>query len=44
MATKTDGRPRHQQIAAEIRTLIMAGDLAPRTRLPSTQQLMTPTP
>ncbi|WP_031158132.1 GntR family transcriptional regulator [Streptosporangium roseum] len=40
MAKKSDGRPRHQQIAAELRSLIMAGDLAPGTRLPTTQQLM----
>ncbi|GGP97376.1 GntR family transcriptional regulator [Streptosporangium pseudovulgare] len=37
---KKDGRPRHQQIAAELRALIMSGDLAPGTRLPTTQQLM----
>ncbi|WP_248966019.1 GntR family transcriptional regulator [Sphaerisporangium perillae] len=40
MTKKTDVRPRHQQIAAEIRALIMSGDLAPGTRLPTTQQLM----
>ncbi|GII79126.1 hypothetical protein Sru01_41080 [Sphaerisporangium rufum] len=40
MAKKPDGRPRHQQIAAEIRALIMSGDLPPGTRLPTTQQLM----
>jgi GntR family transcriptional regulator len=37
---KTDGRPRHQQIAAEIRARIMSGDLVPGTQLPTTQQLM----
>ena len=37
---KSDGRPRHQQIAAGIRARIMAGDLVPGTRLPTTQQLM----
>ena len=37
---KTDPRPRHQQIAAEIRALVMSGDMAPGTQLPTTQQLM----
>lgn len=37
---KTDGRPRHQQIAAELRARIMSGDLAPGARLPTTQELM----
>ncbi|MGW0478435.1 GntR family transcriptional regulator [Nonomuraea sp. NPDC003214] len=41
MATKEDGRPRHQQIAAEIRARVMSGDLVPGTRLPTTQQLMS---
>jgi GntR family transcriptional regulator len=40
MARKTDGRPRHQQIAAALRALIMSGDLAAGTQLPTTQQLM----
>ncbi|MEU8270403.1 GntR family transcriptional regulator [Sphaerisporangium sp. NPDC049002] len=40
MTKKTDPRPRHQQIAAEIRALIMSGDLLPGMRLPTTQQLM----
>jgi GntR family transcriptional regulator len=35
-----DSRPRHQQIAAELRDLIMRGDLAPGTQLPSTAQLV----
>ncbi|GAA2369501.1 GntR family transcriptional regulator [Catellatospora methionotrophica] len=36
-----DARPRHHQIAAELRALIMSGELATGTRLESTQQLMT---
>jgi GntR family transcriptional regulator len=40
MSAKSDPRPRHQQIAAEIRAEIMSGDLAPGTKLPTTQQLM----
>ncbi|MEZ0074450.1 GntR family transcriptional regulator [Planotetraspora sp. GP83] len=40
MIRKIDGRPRHQQIASELRALIMSGDLAPGARLPTTQQLM----
>lgn len=36
--TRQDGRPRHQQIAADLRALIMSGDLS--GRLPTTQQLM----
>ncbi|MEO3874146.1 GntR family transcriptional regulator [Nonomuraea sp. B12E4] len=35
-----DGRPRHQQIAADIRADIMAGRLPPGAQLPSTQQLV----
>jgi GntR family transcriptional regulator len=35
-----DTRPRHQQIAADLRDLIMRGDLAPGTQLPSTAQLV----
>lgn len=35
-----DHRPRHQQIAAELRDLIMRGDLGPGTQLPSTAQLV----
>ncbi|PSK99097.1 GntR family transcriptional regulator [Murinocardiopsis flavida] len=41
MTSKSDPRPRHQQIAAEIRTLIMAGEMEPGQKLPTTQQLMT---
>lgn len=36
--TRVDGRPRHQQIAADIRALIMAGELT--GRLPTTNELM----
>jgi GntR family transcriptional regulator len=35
-----DTRPRHQQIAAELRDLIMRGELSPGTQLPSTAQLV----
>jgi GntR family transcriptional regulator len=35
-----DGRPRHQQIAADLRAQILSGDLPAGTRLPSTQQLV----
>ncbi|MGI8648141.1 MAG: GntR family transcriptional regulator [Mycobacteriales bacterium] len=41
MGSKSDPRPRHQQIAAEIRAAIMSGDLPPGTKLPPTQQLVT---
>ncbi|GAB3709760.1 GntR family transcriptional regulator [Nocardiopsis oceani] len=41
MARNEDTRPRHQQIAAELRAAIMSGDLPPGKRLPTTQQLMT---
>ncbi|BCL15040.1 GntR family transcriptional regulator [Micromonospora sagamiensis] len=40
MATRGDGRPRHEQIAAEIRAAIMAGDLSPGTQLPSIPTLV----
>ena len=36
--TRPDGRPRHQQIAADLRALIMSGDL--RGSLPTTHELM----
>jgi len=36
--TRSDGRPRHQQIAADLRVLIMSGDL--RGKLPTTHELM----
>ncbi|TCP50113.1 GntR family transcriptional regulator [Tamaricihabitans halophyticus] len=35
-----DTRPRHQQIAAELRDLIMRGELGPGMQLPSTAQLV----
>ena len=38
MPTKTDGRPRHQQIAAQLRAQIMDGDLA--GQLPYVRDLM----
>ncbi|WP_343238236.1 GntR family transcriptional regulator [Streptomyces sp. SID13031] len=37
---RRDVRPRHQQIAADLRALIMAGEMAPGSQLPSTQQLV----
>ncbi|RBQ16521.1 GntR family transcriptional regulator [Spongiactinospora rosea] len=40
MASHSDTRPRHQQIAADLRAQIMAGILTPGTQLPSTQQLV----
>jgi GntR family transcriptional regulator len=40
VASKRDGRSRHEQIAAHLRALIMSGDLATGTQLPSTQQLV----
>jgi GntR family transcriptional regulator len=40
MPRARDSRPRHQQIAAELRDLIMRGELSPGTRLPSTAQLV----
>jgi GntR family transcriptional regulator len=40
MASKLDGRPRHQQIAADLRARIMSGELAPGEQLPSTQHLV----
>jgi GntR family transcriptional regulator len=36
--TREDGRPRHQQIAADLRALIMSGEL--RGKLPTTHELM----
>lgn len=40
MSRARDLRPRHQQIAAELRDLIMRGDLGPGAQLPSTAQLV----
>ncbi|MDQ7904701.1 GntR family transcriptional regulator [Phytohabitans sp. ZYX-F-186] len=40
MAKRTDGRPRHQQIAADLRARIMSGELGPGTQLPSTPKLV----
>ncbi|MDM4721179.1 GntR family transcriptional regulator [Micromonospora sp. WMMA1363] len=38
--TARDPRPRSHQIAAELRAVIMSGDLAPGAKLPSTAELM----
>ncbi len=35
-----DGRPRHQQVAAQLRAQIMSGELQPGRQLPSTPQLV----
>lgn len=40
MAGKRDGRPRHEQIAADLRAKVMSGDLRPGAQLPSTQKLI----
>lgn len=40
MAKRIDKRPRYQQVAAEIREQITAGELAPNSALPSTAQLV----
>jgi GntR family transcriptional regulator len=40
LARRSDGRPRHEQIAAVIRAQIMAGDLPPGAQLPSTPNLV----
>lgn len=40
MPRARDTRPRHQQIAAHLRDLIMRGELRPGTQLPSTAQLV----
>lgn len=40
MAKHIDGRPRHQQIAADLRAKILSGDLTPGTQIPSTQHLV----
>ncbi|MCF4122006.1 GntR family transcriptional regulator [Antribacter sp. KLBMP9083] len=36
-----DHRPRHEQIAAELREQILSGDLAPGAQIPSTAQLVS---
>ncbi|GIJ27964.1 GntR family transcriptional regulator [Micromonospora qiuiae] len=41
MASGSDGRPRHEQIAADLRARIMSGDLAPGAQLPSIPILVT---
>ncbi len=40
MPRARDTRPRHQQIAAQVRDLIMRGELAAGAQLPSTAQLV----
>ncbi|MFI8528253.1 GntR family transcriptional regulator [Promicromonospora sukumoe] len=40
MPRGTDHRPRHEQVAAELREQILTGDLTPGAQLPSTAQLM----
>lgn len=40
MMPQAPGRPPYEQVAANVRAQIMAGDLAPGTRLPSTAQLV----
>ncbi len=40
MPRPRDARPLHQQVAADLRAKIMAGDLAPGDQLPSTSQLV----
>ncbi|MFI7222487.1 GntR family transcriptional regulator [Nonomuraea angiospora] len=40
MARRPDPRPRHQQIAAELRAEIMSGALKPGEQLPSTPQMV----
>ena len=40
MPRARDDRPRHQQIAADLRDQIMRGDLAPGAQLPSTSELV----
>lgn len=39
LAARQDGRPRHQQVAADIRAQIMSGELAPGAQLPAITQL-----
>jgi GntR family transcriptional regulator len=40
VAQRNDDRPRHEQIAADLRKQILAGDLLPGTSLPSTPRLV----
>jgi GntR family transcriptional regulator len=40
VASRGDDRPRHEQIAADLREQIMSGDLLPGTQLPSTPRLV----
>ena len=40
MPPARDARPRHQQIAADLRDVIMRGELGPGAQLPSTSQLV----
>lgn len=40
MTRRTDSRPRHEQIAADIRARIMSGELAASAQLPSTAALV----
>ncbi|MGH3159518.1 MAG: GntR family transcriptional regulator [Streptosporangiaceae bacterium] len=40
MATRGDDRPRHEQIAADLREQIMSGEILPGTQLPSTPRLV----
>ncbi|MFJ8578964.1 GntR family transcriptional regulator [Micromonospora sp. NPDC093277] len=37
----TDGRPRHEQVAADLRARIMSGEFAPGSQLPSIPSLVT---
>ncbi|MFI2661359.1 GntR family transcriptional regulator [Micromonospora carbonacea] len=41
MTRRSDGRPRHEQIAADLRARIMAGDLPSGAQLPSIPTLVT---
>lgn len=41
MASRRDSRPRHEQVAADLRALIMSGDLPAGAQLPSTQHLVS---
>ena len=41
LTRRADGRPPYEQMAADLRARIMAGDLLPGTQLPSTAHLVT---